>query len=63
LPREALELVHGVAAPGLAGIEVVECSPPYDSADITSLVATRIVCDTLAVLVRHDHLPIKERVL
>jgi agmatinase len=59
LPREALELVQGVAARGLAGIEVVECSPPYDSADITSLVATRIVCDTLAMLVKHGHLPDK----
>jgi agmatinase len=61
LPREALELVQGVAARGLAGIEVVECSPPYDSADITSLVATRIVCDTLATLVINGHLPIKRR--
>ena len=59
LPREALELVQGVARGGLAGIEVVECSPPYDSADITSLVATRIVCDTLATLVLHGHLPKK----
>jgi agmatinase len=59
LPREVLELVQGVAAAGLAGIEVVECSPPYDSADITSLVATRIVCDALAILVRHGHLPVK----
>jgi agmatinase len=59
LPREALELVQGVARGGLAGIEVVECSPPYDSADITSLIATRIVCDTLATLVLHGHLPKK----
>ncbi|HEX6393752.1 MAG TPA: agmatinase family protein [Acidimicrobiales bacterium] len=59
LPREALELVQGVARGGLAGIEVVECAPPYDSADITSLVATRIVCDTLATLVLHGHLPKK----
>ena len=57
LPREALELVRGVAERGLAGIEVVECSPPYDSADITSLVATRIICDTLATLVKAGHLP------
>lgn len=59
LPREALELVQGVSRAGLAGIEVVECSPPYDSADITSLVATRVVCDTLATLVLHGHLPRK----
>ena len=60
LPREALALVQGVSARGLAGIEVVECSPPYDSADITSLVATRIVCDTLATLVKNGHLPDKD---
>jgi len=30
LPREALGLIRLVSGPGLAGIEVVECSPPYD---------------------------------
>jgi agmatinase len=60
LPREALELVQGVAARGLAGIEVVECSPPYDSADITALLAARIICDALAILVKNGHLPAKE---
>jgi agmatinase len=36
---------------------VVECSPPYDNADITSLIATRVICDTLGCLVRAGHLP------
>jgi len=44
------------AAP-LAGIEVVECSPPYDNAEITALIATRVICDTLGCLVRAGHLP------
>ncbi|MHB1712341.1 MAG: agmatinase family protein, partial [Acidimicrobiales bacterium] len=57
LPREALALLHGVASRGLAGMEVVECSPPYDSADITSLVSARVVCDVLGTLVNHGHLP------
>ena len=57
LPREALELVRGVSRRGLAGIEVVECSPPYDSADITSLVSARVICDVLATLVNEGHLP------
>jgi len=57
LPREILKFIQLVAARPLAGIEVVECSPPYDSADITSLLATRIVCDTLGCLVRAGHLP------
>jgi len=56
-------VVHGfvrlVAAEGLAGLEVVECSPPYDSADLTSLVGVRVICDVLATLVLNDHLPRK----
>jgi len=32
----------------LAGMEVVECSPPYDTTEITSLMATRVICDVLA---------------
>ena len=40
-----------------AGIEVVECSPPYDNAEITALIATRVICDTLGCLVRSGHLP------
>ncbi len=59
LPREVLELVQGIAKEGLAGIEIVECSPPYDSADITSLLGTRVVCDTLGTLVKSGHLPKK----
>lgn len=52
-----MHLVRGVAARGLAGIEVVECSPPYDSAEITSLMGARVICDVLGTLVRHGHLP------
>ncbi len=44
------------AAP-LAGMEVVECSPPYDNAEITALISTRVICDTLGCLVRSGHLP------
>ncbi len=57
LPREALDLVRRVSEPGLAGMEVVECSPPYDSADITSLIGVRVICDVLATLVKNGHLP------
>jgi agmatinase len=57
LPREVLELVHGVAARGLAGIEIVECSPPYDSVEITSLMGVRVIADVLGTLVNHGHLP------
>lgn len=53
LPREALKLVGLVAAEGLCGMEIVEVSPPYDHADITSLMALRIVVDALGSMVSH----------
>lgn len=53
LPREALKLVGLVAKEGLCGMEVVEVSPPYDHADITALMALRIIVDTLGSLVAH----------
>jgi hypothetical protein len=43
---EVLKFIQLVAAGPSAGIEVVKCSPPYDNADITSLMATRVICDT-----------------
>jgi agmatinase len=57
LPREALELVRRISAPGLAGMEIVECSPPYDNAEITALLGVRVICDVLATLVNNGHLP------
>ena len=57
LPREVLKLVRGVAARGLAGIEIVECSPPYDNAEITSLMGVRVIADVLGTLVNYGHLP------
>lgn len=56
LPREALNLIRKVSAPGLAGIEIVECSPPYDWAEQTALMSSRIILDSLAVLVREGRL-------
>jgi len=53
LPREALKLVGLVAKEGLCGMEVVEVSPPYDHADITSLMALRICVDALGSMVSH----------
>eukprot|EP00956_Cyclotella_meneghiniana_P010781 scaffold15087_cov74-Cyclotella_meneghiniana.AAC.3 len=56
LPREALKLVGNVAKEGLCGMEVVEVSPPYDHADITSLMALRIIVDALGSMVSHGTL-------
>jgi len=53
LPREALELASLVAAEGICGLEVVEVSPPYDTSEITALLATRVIVDVLGTLVAH----------
>ena len=57
LPREALNLVQMVSdAAALAGIEVVECSPPYDWAEQTALMSSRVILDSLAAQVRSGKL-------
>ena len=61
LPREVLKFIQLLAAhKAFAGIEIVECSPPYDNSDITSLMGVRIICDALACMVRAGHLPKKK---
>lgn len=56
LPREMLALIRGVAREGVAAMEVVEVSPPYDISDITSLLAVRAICDVLGTMVKHDRI-------
>ena len=51
LPREVLRLLQLVTREGLAGMEVVEVSPPYDVADVTALLASRVIMDVLGTLV------------
>jgi agmatinase len=47
--REALRAVRRLAwQVDLAGMEVVEVSPPYDHADITALLANRLVLEALS---------------
>ena len=53
LPREILYLIGAVAKEGICGMEVVEVSPPYDTSEITALMATRAVVDVLGTLVAH----------
>ena len=43
--------MRGCAEGGLSGMEIVECSPPYDWAEQTSLISARVVLDALASLV------------
>ncbi len=62
LPREVLKFLQIIAdSKPLAGIEIVECAPPYDTAEITSLISTRVICDVLACQVRSGHLPNRKK--
>jgi len=56
LPREALKLLGLVAKEGICGLEVVEVSPPYDTSDITALLATRVVVEALGAMVANGTL-------
>ena len=44
--------MRGCDEGGLSGMEIVECSPPYDWAEQTSLISARVVLDAVASLVR-----------
>ena len=58
LPREALYLLKKIIQnTTVCGLEVVEVSPPYDISDMTSLMATRVICDAIASLVISGQLP------
>jgi agmatinase len=46
--REAIELVRGVAANGLIGVDVVETAPTLDPTQATSLMAGRIAMEAMA---------------
>ncbi|MFM7285624.1 MAG: agmatinase [Cyanobium sp.] len=62
LPREALKLLELIVRNvPVCGLEVVEVSPPYDISDMTSLLATRVICDTMAHLVVSGQLPRKQK--
>jgi agmatinase len=50
-PREALRILHIVTREGLAGMELVEVSPPYDVGDVTSVLGVRVINDVLGTLI------------
>ena len=56
LPREILRLLRLVAREGVAGMEVVEVSPPYDVSEITALLGVRAALDVLGTLVSEGKL-------
>ncbi len=62
MPREALKLLELIVRNvPVCGLEIVEVSPPYDISDMTSLMATRVICDTMAHLVVSGQLPRQEK--
>jgi len=46
--REAIELVRGIAAGGLLGVDVVETAPSLDATAATSLIAGRVAIEAMA---------------
>jgi agmatinase len=51
LPRELLKMIRKISREGISGLEVVEVAPPYDVADITSLLGVRVIQSVLAEVV------------
>jgi agmatinase len=48
--REIVEMMRGLRGLPLVGFDVVEVSPPYDSSEITALLAANLVYELLMVL-------------
>jgi agmatinase len=46
--REALEIVRGVAGPGLIGVDVVEVAPSLDPTPATALIGGRVALEAMA---------------
>jgi agmatinase len=50
-PRELLWAIRRIGREvGICGMEVVEVSPPYDHAEVTALLANRVVLEALGGL-------------
>jgi agmatinase len=52
--RDILELVRGLHGLPLAAFDLVEVSPPYDSSEITALLAANLVYEFLMLLAARD---------
>jgi agmatinase len=51
LPRELLRAVRRVAgAVDIAGVDIVEVSPPYDHAEVTAMAANRVALEVISAL-------------
>ena len=55
-PRELLDAIRRIAVDlPVVGMDVVEVSPPYDSADVTSFLANRVVLEMLSGIAYRKH--------
>jgi len=52
--REIQELVRGLPGDRLVGFDVVEVSPPYDVAEITSLVASNLIYELCSIIAKQN---------
>ena len=52
---QIIQLVRGLRGLHLVGFDLVEVSPPYDSADITAILAANLVFEFLSVLAANRH--------
>jgi agmatinase len=51
LPREVLRAVRRIAsAVEIAGMDIVEVSPPYDHAEVTAMAANRVALEVISAL-------------
>jgi agmatinase len=50
--RELLALLRALPGDQLVGLDVVEVSPPYDSAEVTALAAATVAFDVIALMAR-----------
>jgi len=48
--HQMLQLVRGLRGLNVAGFDLVEVNPPYDSSDITSILAANIIFEYLSLL-------------
>lgn len=56
LPREVLRMIRAFSKEGLAGMEVVEVAPPYDTSEITALLGAHAILECLGTMVLNGQL-------
>ena len=50
--RELLKVIRSFGEMNIVGADVVEVAPPFDSADITAILANRVVLEALSAIAK-----------